>query len=588
MRTLALSVALLLASCAPKTAPPELLPLPKEVQFTGGCVSADLPVSFRRTDRLDVPLNGDQAYLLRVDRDSIRITAETEEGFWNARQTLRQLTSKGRIPRCTVTDWPSFRIRGWMMDAGRTWISPEELRREIDNLSRFKMNVFHWHLTENEAYRLESRRYPALNAPENMTRQPGRFYTLAEAQEIDAYARERGVTVIPEVDMPGHSAAFERTFGFGMQTPEGKAVVRDLVDELCETFSGPWVHIGTDEVAFTDPDFVPEMVARARSHGKKVISWNPGWPYRAGEIDMTQLWSYRGKPTEGVPAIDCRLHYLNHFDAYGDLVGLHTSRICGQEEGSEGFAGSIVAIWNDRFLEDEAQIVALNSLYPAALALADRAWRGGGYQYFDGFGVALPAEGEAHDDFADWERRMLATASDLPLNYLPQSEVHWQIAGPFPNGGDLSASFPPEEPDYDWASAPTATGTGIYLRHTWGSLVPAFLKDPQPDHTVYARTVIHADRETDVLLWFETQNCSRSEHDFPPPPGEWDWRQSWIRLDGEPLSPPAWSEDRGREALPVHLVRGDHEILIKLPVGAFSTPETRLVKWMFTCQIQPL
>ena len=158
------------------------------------------------------------------------------------------------------------------MDVGRTYVSLEELKREVDIFSQFKVNVFHLHLTENEAWRLESRRYPQLHAPESMLRQPGKFYTQDEMRELDAYCRERGVTLIPEIDMPGHSGAFERATGFGMQTPEGKAILKELLAEASEVFSGPYFHIGTDEVGFSDPSFVPEMVACVRAHGKKALS----------------------------------------------------------------------------------------------------------------------------------------------------------------------------------------------------------------------------------------------------------------------------------------------------------------------------
>ena len=233
MRIFALSAALLLVSCVPKAAAPELLPLPKEVEWKGGTVPETLPVAVLRGP-VDVPLNPEQAYRLSVDRDSIRITAMGDEGLWNALQTLRQLTRSSRIPRCTVTDWPSFRVRGWMMDVGRTYISMEELCREVDVFSRFKLNVFHLHLTENEAWRMESLRYPQLNAPETMSRQPGLFYTQEELRALDEYCRERGVTLVPEIDMPGHSAAFGRAMGFGMQTPEGLAVVKGLLEEVME------------------------------------------------------------------------------------------------------------------------------------------------------------------------------------------------------------------------------------------------------------------------------------------------------------------------------------------------------------------
>lgn len=252
-----------------------------------------------------VPLNKDEAYRLRVDERGIRVEAVTECGVYRAIQTLRQLAEKTtegtRIPCCEILDWPAFRIRGWMHDTGRSYISMEELKREIAVLSKFKINTFHWHLTENQAWRLESKLFPALNDSANMTRMPGQFYTLEEAKELVRFCKAHHMTLIPEIDMPGHSAAFVRTFGHDMQSPEGMKILKLLIDEVCETFDVPWLHIGTDEVKFTNPRFVPEMVAYVRSKGKKVISWNPGWRYKPGEIDMTQLWSYRGKRNRAFP-----------------------------------------------------------------------------------------------------------------------------------------------------------------------------------------------------------------------------------------------------------------------------------------------
>ena len=593
-----------------------LLPLPKMYEAGRGTVDtarADARMEIRLVDALpEAGANRQEAYRLTIRKDGILLEAVTEDGLWNGRQTLRQLEHDGRYPVCTVTDWPSFRIRGFLQDCGRTWMSLDELKREIDILARYKINVFHWHLTENQAWRLESRAYPQLNDPRFMTRQPGSFYTLDEARELTEFCRERHVTLIPEIDMPGHSAAFEQAMGFGMQTPQGKEALKKILEEVCETFDVPYLHIGTDEVAFTDPDFVPEMVAHVRSLGKKVISWNPGWKYAAGEIDMTQMWSYRGRPTPGVPAIDCRLHYINHFDLFGDLIALHTSTVYGQTEGSDDIAGSIIALWNDRYLTEEEQIPLQNAFYPSLLALADRLWRGGGYQYFDDFGTILPLSGEVYEDFTDFERRMLHALDEEPLAdvrtaYVRQTDARWSITDPFPNGGDLTAVFPPET---EWADTfsfdghtygtRTAVGSGIYLRHVWGpGTVAGFFEDPQPDHTVYARARVRADRDMQVGLLFETQNYSRSERDPAPPAGAWDWRHSWIRLNGTFVTPPAWTEDLGfrdgfnapfgnenavgRPLIPVTLRKGWNEVLIKLPVGAFSTRDTRLVKWMFTC-----
>ncbi len=598
-----LLAAVLLVSCA-KVQEPALLPLPKQVEYTGGSIRTGSPETLLFVESIpEAALNENEAYRLTVDKKGVHIEAVTERGVWNARQTLRQLTQKNRIPCSRIVDWPSFRVRGWMMDVGRTYVSLAELKREVEVFSQFKVNVLHLHLTENEAWRLESKRYPQLNAPESMLRQPGKFYTQAEMRELDAYCRERGVTLIPELDMPGHSGAFERVMGFGMQTPEGKAVLKELLDEVFDTFEGQYVHIGTDEVAFTDTWLIQEMVAYIRAHGRKALSWNPGWPYRAGEIDGLQLWSSRGEAKEGIPAVDCRLHYVNHFDLFGDIIGLHTSTIYGQTEGSDDIAGSIIALWNDRYLTSEENILKENNLYASVLALADRAWRGGGYQYFDGFGTVLPDEGPAREDFLDFEKRMLAyretVLKDVPMAYVAQGQARWAISPAYPNGGDLEKVFPPE--GGVWETDRVVTGSGLYFRHVWGpEEVAGYYPDPQPDHTVYARAKAWSPRRQTVGLLFETQDYSRSERDPMPPQGAWDYRHSRLWLNGTEILPPEWvgntgradsqepfgnANCAGRAPLPVPLDKGWNELLIKLPVGAFSTPETRLVKWMFTCAL---
>ena len=93
------------------------------------------------------------------------------------------------------------------------------------------------------------------------------------------------------------------------------------------------------------------MVEYIRNKGKKVISWSPGWNYKPGEIDMTQLWSYRGKAQPGIPAIDSTCHYLNPFDTFADIFGLYHSRIYAQEQGSDDIAGVIIGMRHVRLIE---------------------------------------------------------------------------------------------------------------------------------------------------------------------------------------------------------------------------------------------
>ena len=558
-------------------------------------------------------LNRAEAYRLSVSNKRIKIEAVTEQGVYWAMQTLRQLERKkgkrSSVAGCEIVDWPAFRIRGFMQDVGRSYISMEELKREIEILSRFKINVFHWHLTENQAWRLESKIFPMLNDSVNTIRMPGKYYTLEEARDLVDFCKKHQVLLIPEIDMPGHSAAFVRAFRHDMQSPEGMKILKLLLDEVCETFDVPYLHIGTDEVEFTNPHFVPEIVAYVRSKGKKVISWNPGWHYKPGEIDMTHLWSYRGKAQPGIPAIDSKFHYLNHFDVFGDIVALYNSRIYDQAEGSEDIAGTILALWHDRLIDNEWNLVIENGLYPNMLAIAERAWRGGGTEYFDGLGTILPPEDtEAFKEFADFEKRMLwhkeHTFKGYPFAYVKQTNVKWNITDAFPNGGDMDKVFPPEQELKDTYhyngntyGVRQAIGAGIYLRHVWGDMVPAFYADPKENHTAYAYTWVYSPKDQEVGLWAEFQNYSRSEMDLAPLPDKWDYKGSRIWINDREILPPVWTATHkvksyevplgnencvGRVPLAVHLNKGWNKVFLKLPIGKFKMAETRLVKWMFT------
>lgn len=596
--------------------PSSLLPLPQKYQFNGKKSSGELTVEEKYVSQIEGAKFQEEAYHLLITKKGILLEATTPKGMYWGRQTLEQLkTTKNKkiyLPQCEITDWPAFRIRGFMHDVGRSFIPVEELKREISLLSRYKINVFHWHLTENQAWRLECKKYPQLNAPENMERENGKFYTLEEARQLVEFCKQHQVLLIPEIDMPGHSAAFERTFKTDMQSEKGTQILKDIIDEVCATFDVPYLHIGTDEVQFTNPDFVPMMVKYIRDKGKKVISYNPGWNYKPGEIDMTQLWSYRGKAQKGIPAIDCRYHYANHFDTYADLVAMFNSRIYNQPEGSDDLAGCIVAFWNDRYIDNTPQLLAENNFYPYMLTLAERAWRGGGNCYFDGKGTLLwedePKQLAAFKEFEDrllWQKN--TWLKEVPFPYVRQTQSEWQITDAFPNGGDLNKVFPPEEKEdsvYQYEGKTYKTrkiiGNGIYLRHVWGTLVPGFYANPQENHTAYATRWIYSPKERKTKLALEFQNYSRSESDLAPRQGTWDYKCSRAWLNGQEIMPPVWKNTNtersneitlknenymSRPAIDITLKKGWNKLMLKLPVGKFSSKETRLVKWMFTAAL---
>lgn len=286
-------------------------------------------------DTFDYPLEGfpSEGYRLRISPQSIDITAATPVGVIRAAQTLRQLAQGSATPQLeclTITDFPAFKVRGFMHDVGRSFIPIDDLRRQIDLLSRFKVNVFHWHLTENQAWRLKIKAFPQLTSAASMTRFAGQYYTQAEARTLEAYARERGVTIIPEIDMPGHSEAFVRAMGFDMQSAQGVAALHTILEEVAAIFPhAPYLHIGADEKRITYPDFLPQIIAKVHALGRKVVVWNPiqGVDLSTLDIDMTQMWSTTGRKIAGKPNIDCRYNYTNHFDVFADLVGIYKSNI---------------------------------------------------------------------------------------------------------------------------------------------------------------------------------------------------------------------------------------------------------------------
>lgn len=583
------------------------------------------------TGAYDYELYGydNEAYTLDVTADAITITAVTNTGVIRAAQTLVQLAEgydegNEAIATMEIRDWPAFKLRGYMHDVGRSYIPVEELIKQVELLSRFKVNTFHWHLTENQAWRFEVKAYPALTSTASMTRHEGNYYTQDDCKALMAAAKKHGVVVIPEIDMPGHSGAFERAMGFGMQTEEGKTVLKAAMDEVVEVFAdAPYIHIGGDEVS-TTAAYLNEMIAHVESKGKKAGIWNPinGIGQDNLNASLAQMWGTRGYVAAGKANIDSRYNYTNHFDVFADLVGIYKSTIYYKEKGDATVAGTISACWNDRKVESVTDIMAQNNVYANVIASAERAWIGGGERYIDnctnggtngGGGVMLPNSGDEYEAFADWERRFLFHKAHAlkgePIPYVKQTNVRWRITDAFPNGGDATKVFPPEEvmgeagiqPDsytYNGNTYQTgmATGAGIYLSHTWGkSIINAYYNAPAYNQTAYAWTYVYSPEAQEVGAIIEFQNYSRSEQDPAPAAGKWDLYGSNIWLNGTPIAAPTY-ENTGvsisnkevtlknenfaaRKPIAVQLKKGWNKVFLKLP---YVNAGYRLDKWMFT------
>lgn len=278
-----------------------------------------LPVS-SPSDNAGKPF-ADERYTLTVRPDSIVLQAFTPAGLYRARTLLGQLeraSVNGRIRCCRIEDAPRYGWRGFMLDESRHFFGKEKVKQYLDIMASLHLSVFHWHLTDEQGWRIEIKKYPKLTqigAVGNWhdPQAPAAFYTQQEIREIVAYAAERHILVVPEFDMPGHATAVCRAYpelsgggegrwaGFTFH-PAREATYRfigDVLDELVALFPAPFIHIGGDEVHygnrswFTDPEiqqfirthqlgdekglehyFVRRVSDMVASRGKTVIGWD--------------------------------------------------------------------------------------------------------------------------------------------------------------------------------------------------------------------------------------------------------------------------------------------------------------------------
>jgi hexosaminidase len=258
--------------------------------------------------------DGPEAYTLTVSPTGVRIAAPKAEGVLWGVQTLRQLLppafdsaagarpSSWTVPAVTIRDAPRFGWRGAMLDAGRHFFPAPFVKRFVDLLSHYKLNVLHWHLTDDQGWRLQIRRYPRLTAVGAWRTEPdgtryGGFYTQREVRDVIEYARLRGVTVVPEIEMPGHSVAAIASYPWLGCTgdsipvanrwgvfpdvycprPRTFAFLRHVLDEVVALFPSRYVHIGGDEVPKDRWKACADCQALMQSEGLRNEAELEGW-----------------------------------------------------------------------------------------------------------------------------------------------------------------------------------------------------------------------------------------------------------------------------------------------------------------------
>lgn len=248
---------------------------------------------------------GEEGYDLQVDATGVQVVAASATGLFWSIQTIRQLLPAAiefrtgvdgtgwKLPGCHIVDQPRFGWRGAHLDVCRHFFTVAEIKRYIDLLALYKLNVFHWHLSEDQGWRLEINKHPGLTDQGAWRRTPeggryGGFYTQAQAREVVAYAAARSITVVPEIELPGHALAaltaypelsctggpFEVTAEWGVFDDvycAGKdaalQLLKDVFDEVLDIFPSRFIHVGGDECPKTRWAACPACQQRMADEG---------------------------------------------------------------------------------------------------------------------------------------------------------------------------------------------------------------------------------------------------------------------------------------------------------------------------------
>jgi len=232
-------------------------------------------------------LGENESYQLTVSDSAVQLTAPNTLGALHGLQTFLQLvtiTPTGFVaPSVTIKDQPRFPWRGLMIDVSRHFIPIDVLKRNLDGMALVKMNVFHWHLSDDQGFRAESKTFPKLTSAGS----EGHFYTQDEIRDLVSYAHDRGIRVVPEFDTPGHSRSWfvgypdlaSNEGPFTVENEHGPESVTDptreeaykfvdkFVEDMAKVFPDAYFHIGGDEVNGKFWDSNPKIQAFKQAHG---------------------------------------------------------------------------------------------------------------------------------------------------------------------------------------------------------------------------------------------------------------------------------------------------------------------------------
>jgi hexosaminidase len=507
--------------------------------------SATLVVDVDGAGEATQSIDEDESYSLEVTPSGAHLHAPTVVGAMRGLETLLQLVQSDAtgyfVPAVSIHDAPRFRWRGLMIDCGRHFMPVDVLKRNLDGMASVKLNVFHWHLSEDQGFRMESKAFPKLSGLGS----DGLFYTQEQAREIVAYARERGIRVVPEFDMPGHSSAWfvgypdlasgpgpfhiEREFGVfdPVMDPTRESTYKFLdtfIGEMAAVFPDHFFHIGGDEnngvewkanphiqsfmrehnlkdTAALQNYFNQRLLKIVEKHGKQMIGWDEILTPDLPKDVMVQSWrgfdSLAAGAKNGYRGILSAGYYLNHknnaethyavdpLPAASSLTSEEQARILGGE----------ACMWT----EQTGPHTLDSRIWPRAAAIAERLWspRSVGsvddmYRRLAVESLRLEALGLTHVSQRDTSLRRLAGTDQIgalqtfasvlePVTF--DEQAHIQHPNQLTPLNHLADALPPDPPS----------------RHSFELLVRSYLQAPA------ARKPEEAELVSDFNSWLGSE-----------------------------------------------------------------------------------
>lgn len=377
-----------------------------------------------------------EAYELQIKKKSIVIKSSTPAGRFYAEQTLAQLADDSVMYCGIIMDEPRYTWRGLMLDESRHFFGKEQVFELLDLMGRYKLNRFHWHLSDDQGWRIEIQAYPDLTkigavGCHTNANAPAKYYTHDEIREIVAYAAERNIMIIPEIDMPGHASAFVKAFPelSGKHRTINPAsdklydVLTTIYSELAQLFPGNYLHIGGDEVnkhGWNDLPGMKELMAKEdlqtmnevedyfgrrlsniiTSIGKNVVAWDDLVDSGTPAEGKVMMWWRSKEPhllhdgiANGFDMIICPdgPFYLDYVQDIRDKVGqlVEWQWVNEMKEiyeydmlDNHKVIGAQSNIWTERVVTNERLHYMV---FPRIIALAEKTWTRNENLNYDGF-----------------------------------------------------------------------------------------------------------------------------------------------------------------------------------------------------------